>query len=36
MAKGYLIAQVTVTDPDAYGACARAADADFILIEGAD
>lgn len=29
MAKGYLIAQVTVTD-------ARAADADFILIEGAD
>ncbi|MHC2479665.1 uncharacterized protein (DUF1330 family) [Rhizobium leguminosarum] len=34
MAKGYLIARVT--QPDAYGTCARAADADFILIEGAD
>ncbi|WP_222369290.1 DUF1330 domain-containing protein [Rhizobium leguminosarum] len=36
MAKAYLIAQVSVTDPEAYGSCARAADADFILIEGAD
>ncbi|MGO7393675.1 DUF1330 domain-containing protein [Rhizobium ruizarguesonis] len=36
MAKGYLIAQVTVTHPDAYGTYARAADSDFILIEGAD
>lgn len=36
MAKGHPIAEVTVTDPDAYGTCARAADADFILIEGAD
>ncbi|EJC66441.1 hypothetical protein Rleg5DRAFT_2156 [Rhizobium leguminosarum bv. viciae WSM1455] len=36
MAKGYLIAEVAVTDPDVFGICARAADADFILIEGAD
>ncbi|MGZ2380240.1 uncharacterized protein (DUF1330 family) [Rhizobium brockwellii] len=36
MAKDYFIAQVTLTNPDAYGTYARAADGDFILIEGAD
>lgn len=36
MAKGYLIAQVTLTDPEAKALRAGAADADFILIEGAD
>ncbi|MGZ2404677.1 hypothetical protein ACVIKO_001937 [Rhizobium ruizarguesonis] len=36
MAEDYLIAQVTLTDPDAYGTCVPAADADFILIEDAD
>lgn len=36
MAKGNLIAQASVTDPEAYGTCTRAADADFILIESTD
>jgi uncharacterized protein (DUF1330 family) len=34
MAKGYLIAQVTVTDPDAYGRYAKAA-GDLLLEYGA-
>ncbi|AUW42438.1 hypothetical protein CUJ84_Chr002072 [Rhizobium leguminosarum] len=36
MAKGYLIAQAAVTDPEAKALRAGAADAGFILIEGAD
>lgn len=35
MAKGYPIAEVTVTDPEAKALRAGAADADF-MIEGAD
>ncbi len=36
MAKGYLIAQITVADLEATAPRAGAADADFLLIEGAD